>query len=462
MSDNKKKILLVNPDVYSLVSRYTSLSPALNLNDFYPLGLLTLASYMERNGYEARVLDVSALRLNDNQAIAAIKEYAPDIVGLTHSVYCSFPPLLNIARFCKQINPGIITVAGGIMPSYMAGEIVANCEAIDFVIQGEGERPLLRLIQSLSSGDAFNDIAGLVYKGKNGPLPPPGENDSRAADFPMPPALIKKLFIASKRLPYFRRGLSVPIEASRGCRYSCKFCVVSDISGNAVRYKEPKALVDELEGYLAEFGIRIFRFVDSTFTADRGFIYKIMDEITSRDLQKKIIWGCSTRVDCVDRQLLKDMKRSGCFGIAFGVETYSRLDMDYYEKRITPDMIKEAFSLAKEFNIKTMALFMLNQYRYRDLKGLRGELNRLVVFTKAIKADLFACAPFVIYPGTSIYKDCLEKRVINNESWRSLFNGHLVSSSFLPENRLFSLMNRAKLSFLAGRLLDRLKLTGAS
>jgi len=109
-----KKILLLNPNIYFYVNRYRTLFPGFSFGDMYPLGLLNLASYLQKNGYEVKILDALALRFNEKQVISAIKEYAPDIVGLPHSLYCSFPALLNTAKLCKKINPRIITVIGGI------------------------------------------------------------------------------------------------------------------------------------------------------------------------------------------------------------------------------------------------------------------------------------------------------------------------------------------------------------
>jgi len=337
----------------------------------------------------------------------------------------------------------------------MAQEILANSDAIDFIIKGEGEYPLLKLIQSLSSDGSFNHIKGLAYRGKNlGGSVKEGHN--MVSDFNLEPSLIKKLFIASEKLPYFKKGASILIEASRGCRYSCKFCIVNDISGSDVRYKKPEDLVGEIEAYLVNFGVNNFKFIDSTFTADREFVYKVSEQIMARNLQKKIKWGCTTRVDCLDESLLKDMKRAGCYRMLFGVESYSQQDLDYYNKRIILDKVKDAFSLVKEAGINTKALLLFNQYKHQELRELKEESGKLMALLRIIKADDMAYTPLIIYPNTLIYEDYLKTHAIEKEGWRALLDGHLIPSVFMPEGRILRFVNRVKLSFLASKLLNRL------
>jgi radical SAM superfamily enzyme YgiQ (UPF0313 family) len=446
-----KKILLVNPNIHPYFGRYVNCT--FTLGDMYPLGLLNLASYLQKNGYAVKIFDALDHGADEKNVGSVIRDYAPDIVGLTHSLYCSFPPVLNIAKLCKKINPRITTVIGGILPSYLDNEILANCDAIDFVIKGEGEYPFLRLIKSLCRGDSLNNIERLSYRGKTCAYSAK-KDYMTIPDFAIEPLRINKLFIAGSRLSYFRKGANVYIEASRGCRYSCKFCIINNFSCG-VKYKDPKQLVGEIEGYLTDFGITSFRFTDSTFTENRKFVYSILDEIANRNLQKKIKWSCSTRVDCVDRDLLKDMRKSGCVRIGFGVESYSQQDLDYYRKRITLEQVIESFRLTKENGIKTAALLILDQYRYRKYQALREELKKVAVLLRSIKPDFMIYAPLIIYPNTLIYDEYLKLQVIEKDGWRSLLNGHLVPSFPVSESYIFSLINRAKLSFIAAKCLNR-------
>jgi len=447
---NNKRILLINPNVYPYINNYANFPLGYTLSDMYPLGLISLAYHIQKNGYETRILDALAFRFNNSQIASAIKEYAPDIVGLNHSIYRSFPLVLNIAELCRKINPRIITVIGGILPSYMDKEILDSSDAIDFIIKGEGEYPFLNLIKSLCSRGDFNNIERLAYRGR-GTNVSMEENYNMIPDFSIDPSWINKMFIGGKNLPYFKKGASVYIEASRGCRYSCKFCIVNKFYGNSVVYKEPKSLAGEIEKYMVNFGITSFRFIDSSFTENREFAYNVLEAITNRNLQKKIKWTCSTRVDCIDGKIFKEMKKAGCWRISFGVESYSQQDLDNYNKRIVLDKVKDTFRLAKESGLKTRALLFFNQYKYLEPKELKEETGKVIALSSAIQADYLGYAPLVIYPNTPIYEDYLKANVIKRDGWNSLLNGHLIPTSFISEDHILKLISRIRFNFIINK-----------
>jgi len=86
---------------------------------------------------------------------------------------------------------------------------------------------------------------------------------------------------------------------------------------NKFRARSAKNVVDEIEFVVKEFGIKEILFYDDTFTLNQKRVMEICREINRRGLN--IEWDCRTRVDCVSRELLFEMKKAGCTRIHYGV-----------------------------------------------------------------------------------------------------------------------------------------------
>lgn len=443
------KVLLINPNIRA----YANYSQRFTMVErFFPLGIFSIANKLQDNKFEVRILDAFAYNCNNRYIASVIKEYKPDCLGIAIVIYPAVNALLEITSLAKKINPKIITVTGGILPTYMYREVLTHCPSLDFVIRGEAEFVFVQLLEALEKKDALSNISGLIYRDRDTNTIMANNGIGISRNFEVVPALVNNFFIKKRRgASYFKRGSFVSVEASRGCKYNCNFCVVKKYLGTDVRYKSPQAVVNEIRQYHDYFGIRIFRFIDNTFTGDREFAVSIVDEIMRYGLHKSIRWSIATRLDCIDNELLKLLKKANCYRIAFGVETYSQNNLDNYHKGSTIEQSIEGFRRVRENGISTKALLFLDQYRQRNQWELEQEAKKIINFLDIIRPIELAFVPLIIYPYTPIYDEYLKQKLIKEEGRDALLKGHLIPSNYLSEESIFRTIMKVNLHFAVRR-----------
>src|SRR5262245_32145346 len=152
------------------------------MNCLPPLGILSIAAYVESHGYKVGVLDVHAEKLTDTEVVARVTSARPRVVGI--SVLTNMAaPAHYIARLCKDALPDTIVVCGGAHAEAMPESMLAN-SAIDAVVRGDGEEATLEIVE----GRRFSDVLGVSYRDNpthvvhNAPRPVRMDLDS----YPMP------------------------------------------------------------------------------------------------------------------------------------------------------------------------------------------------------------------------------------------------------------------------------------
>jgi len=136
----------------------------------------------------------------------------------------------------------------------------------------------------------------------------------------------------------------------------------------------------------------------------------IADEIKARDLDLTFV--ASSRVDRVDKSLLENLKSSGLKTIYYGVESGSQRILDLMKKGITLKNVEDAVKMAKDVNLEVLTSFIL---------GYPGEteedMNTTIDFSTKLDSDYCQYSILTPFPGTPIYKDLIEKNLIDNEDW---------------------------------------------
>jgi len=353
-------------------------------NPVMPMGLLMVGAVLEHSGHDVQVLDLLVSRYSREKIKTKIIEYQPDIIGTT-SVTLNYPVASDILKYCKAVNKDIITVIGGPHVSFTPAETLKEAPWIDIVVRGEGEQTILDIV----SGKKFADIDGIAYRDKKGGIKLTGERRliENLDELPQP---ARHLFPLSR---YHALDTSCTVITSRGCPFSCIFCVGSRMGGRRMRYRNPELVLDEIEQGLA-LGFKEVDIEDDLLTVNHKHLFAICDGIRERGL--KFNWKAFSRVDTVNMEVLTKMKQAGCTGLLYGVESGNQEILDRIKKKITLDKVKEAAKIANAVGIDVQATFIL---------GLPGETRETLAQTLdfAQGLDVFygvhVLSPF---PGTEV------------------------------------------------------------
>ena len=204
----------------------------------------------------------------------------------------------------------------------------------DYGIIGEGEQTALELVNAIHSGnkEEIPSIKGIIFRNDSGIVRTPPRayiEDLDTIPFParhLLPDLKKYRYRFYKHLP------TATIITSRGCPYQCTFCDRA-VFGNKLRMRSIKNMLDEIEILVKEYGVRGINIQDDLFTITPQRVIEFCDQLMSRKL--KISWSCLARVDCITPEMLKIMKKAGCWQIGYGIESGNQKILNTINKNIT-------------------------------------------------------------------------------------------------------------------------------
>jgi radical SAM superfamily enzyme YgiQ (UPF0313 family) len=406
------RILFITPPYYSL----RDLKPG----PIYSLGVLYLAGYLRTHGFESRVVISDILtkikpkvyipmrlyfkkwkKYKENvehqthpvwKAIESIiREYSPKIVGIS-SNSPAIDSAYKVASIIKKVNPGVYTVMGGFHGTFCPEEVLAN-PAIDFVIRGEGEIPLLRFVQEIENKRfLWEDIPSLSYRKENSTIKHNqlSEQITNLDGIPFP---ARDMII----LPENTKLKEHTILATRGCVYNCSFCCDKKFWGK-IRSRSKDNIVNEIETILEGFPkTQKIYFNDGTLTSDKLFLKELCDEIARRNIKTKFY--CTARFDNIDEEILNCLKRAGFQGLYMGAESGDVEILKSMNKRIKLDQIQKSLHLIKKTGIQTLVSILI---------GVPGEteqsLKNTIQLMKEVEADAFDINCYVPLPGSDWYE----------------------------------------------------------
>jgi radical SAM superfamily enzyme YgiQ (UPF0313 family) len=396
-----QRILLVHPLGYRKEAAGHDISRLANIMP--PLGLATIAAYLERGGLGADIIDCYARPAEaDRLIVEYLRSYRPAYIGFSCTT-SSFLDGARLAELAKATLPGIRTVFGGVHVSAMQEKVLRDYPMVDFVIMGEGEQTLAELLAADSPEPA--GIEGVIYRDGAGEVISNGYRPAKLVLDDLPFPAYEKLagYPAAYMLPIFNypKAPNSSCISSRGCPYACSYCDRS-VFRRSFRYNSAEYLYEHLRYLQSRFGIRHINFYDDQFTFNRQRVEDFCRKMIDQPLG--MTYNCAVRAEHIDFELLKLMKRAGCWMISLGIETGDEDLLARHRQNADLAMLADKIRLIKQAGIRTKGLLMM---------GLPGEseqsIQRSMDYVFSLPIDDFNLAKFTPFPGSPIYKDIHEQ-----------------------------------------------------
>lgn len=417
------KILLINPPNLEIISSVLPqiLEEERGFNP--PLGLLYLASYLKKQhpACHLKIIDSPTENLNYQQLKEKIKEFNPEIIGLTAMSF-TIISALKTAKIVKSLNPQTKIILGG-PHVHIYGKETLALGNLDFIILGEGEKTFSKLIEHINNGEEeFKKMPGLIFYDRQGNLihtgPPQFIENLDELPFPARELIDNKKYFSVLGT----NNLVTTMITSRGCPYHCLFCDRPHL-GKKFRARSPENVVEEIEKCLKEYKIKEFLIYDDTFTIDRERVINICREIIKRKLD--IIWDIRARVDTVDEEILLLLKEAGCQRIHYGIESGSQKILDLLRKEITLEQVEKAFKLTKKIGIQTLGYFMIG-----NPTETKEDILKTIKFAKKLNPDYVHITITMPFPATDLYFLALKEKIIPKDVWLEFAKN--PSPKFIP------------------------------
>jgi len=383
-----KTILLINPTW--LINNDENLWKKI-ASCFPSLGLGYLAAVLERDGHKVFYLDCTAEKIALSETKERLRQYPNiDFVGITATTPL-IDSALSAAAYAKEVFPNVKVVLGGVHPSVMPDEVL-SCGAVDYVVRDEGEETMLELV----NGKADEEILGLSYK-RGGKIihNPPRPLIQNLDTIPAPSYHLMPFDKYYPPVGGYKRLPAMSIFATRGCPGRCTYCYRT--FRGVVRKRSAENIVDEIKLLQKDYGIKEICFYDDTFTLFKDEIKKFCRIIIDKKID--LTWSCFTRVDCVDEDLLKMMKKAGCHLILFGVESADEQVLKNIKKMISLDQVKEVVKICRKIGIETRASFMIG-----NIGDTEETVKKTIKFAIDLDPDEVQFNVTTIYPGTEMWQ----------------------------------------------------------
>lgn len=400
-----KKILLINPPVIEEMTLNTQ--PV-------PLGVISIAQYLHQKGHNCKVINLCNCKCWSEVKKELSLELNVDYVGIPCFTRQRFSTV-KLAKLIKKMNPRVQLWLGGPHATFLDIAILKKYKYIDYIIRGEGEETAEYLI---SNSLALHQIDGITFRDKYGEITrnKDRKKTQQLEKFPVPLQSVDELEELNQsdsllfHFPGFReKNLKIaPLISSRGCNGNCSFCCNRAYWGKQ-RYVNLEFLRNQLDYYYAK-GIVFFDVYDDNFTENKNLVYEFAKYILDNNMD--IHWWCSSRVDSVDIDLLKKMKQAGCFMISYGMESGSQLILNNIKKGIKTDRIITAGELAKKVDLDFRVTISIGHIG-ENIETIQETIN-LLNYLKPKQIALFILK---VYPGTPIYKQMVNEKILSDEYW---------------------------------------------
>jgi anaerobic magnesium-protoporphyrin IX monomethyl ester cyclase len=438
-----QRILLVNPPPIGGI-RFTRQGRCQEREEVLgttkpPYSLVVIAALLRERGQEFRLLDLTALEWTFDQVIARVEQ---DRFQPTAIVFPSTTPTLEadaaqMARLKRHFKAPIFCF--GPHASTVPAEAMAKAPAVDGMFVGEPEDGV-RALAALDSLDALATIPSLTFRRGRDVVPHRAKGGFAGFDqmpFPAWDLLpLDKYTLPLEGKPY------VLVETSRGCPYTCDFCVAPLHQGHKFRERDARWLVDEIEHARRTLGVEHFYLWGDTVTLNVKSFTRFCDELIARRLDIK--WFGNARADnLVDPAFVAKLKASGCWMLSMGVESESDETRRSMEKRLEQQKIRLAIENLRDAGIKSFAFFI---YGYPG--DTVASMERTTDYALELDPDFANFYPAVPYPGTDLYEKARREGLLASEDWTKMeYSFYVLRGNGLDEKAVMRAITRARRRF---------------
>jgi len=358
-----------------------------------PIGLLYLATYLKKRGFESFVIDLGGEESSDDEVIDGLLRRRPAIVGFPlYSVNMKKVYDFSVRLRDKGYSGAI--VIGAQHATALPEEAMGDFRHVDYLIRYEAEIPLAKLAAYVIEGKGrLDDIENLYYREggiKHTAQTPDINRDLDGLPFPDRSFLERYYRKGIYNRPYTRASCDFMICA-RGCPFRCNFCFPSN---SAFRTRSTENIISELR-YLKGLGRRHVEILDDTFTANKKELEKTLTAIAGAKLN--ISFKIRSRANVIDERLMALMKAAGVRMIVYGVESGSDRMLKAMNKAVTAAENARAIEITKKAGIACFADIFVG-YPGEDAESIEETVGFLLK-TRPLGINIGAYYPLPLTVG---------------------------------------------------------------
>jgi hypothetical protein len=217
------------------------------------------------------------------------------------------------------------------------------------------------------------------------------------------------------------RGRSIPMLATRGCPFQCTFCSSPDMWTTRYVVRPVDDVVDEIETYVAQYGITNVDFEDLTAFIKRDWILAFCRELARRQVRITYQLPSGTRSEALDREVLEALHATGCRNLTYAPESGSERTLVRIKKKVHLDRMLDSMRAAVDVGIVTKVNMIIG-FPFEERRDVLATI-RFCLRMAWIGVEDIPLFPFIPYPGSALYDDLHARGLappLGNEFFASL------------------------------------------
>lgn len=411
-----------------------------------PLGVLSLNAYVKKHAaVETMLVDFNIVLnklegfefrsfaefFHDHLSVPQWVDYAPSIIGISTLFTPSYQSMLDIAQCCRDIFSIAVIVAGGGVPTNMYNEIFRDSVCFDALCYGEGEKPLLGLVEADNKLRYLEENSSWITRRKVeigstfqhdfiknlDEIPFLYDYDILKTDeYGLNPA------ITAYNAGVNEKNQNFHVMTSRGCPHRCCFCSSHTVHGRKMRYYSLHRVREDFKRIKEQYGARTFVFQDDNLMADKQRAVEIINLV--KELQVTVVFQNSLALYALNRKMLEVLKNAGVNQLVLSVESGSdRVLREVMHKPLNLSVVKQVADDCRDLGIYTNANVLI---------GLPGETKQDIedarAFLRTINANwflIFCANPLV---GSEMYDICKKKNYLKEDPIGSDYKKAIVET----------------------------------
>lgn len=393
-----------------------------------PLWPAYLAAYAEKKFGDGQL----EFRFVTKGVDQMIRSFRPHLVAIS-SVTKNFRYATEYAGVAKRY--GLPVIIGGMhitmMPQCLTGDMDAGCI-------GEGEQTFYELVKLIADAGKLTKtdlaaIQGIVYHDGDHVIRNPARSVMKTLD----------------DLPHPRRSLTgyrdrAYVYTARGCAYNCIFCSCSSHWG-AVRYSSPEYVIEEIKELIRN-GVKVVRFNDDNFIANKQRFLRIAELIVANGYHEKVKFSCWCRANNVVPEVVEALKAMNIVSVKMGLESGNDRTLQYLKGSVTVQDNWSAVNQLKDAGIQTNGDFIIGAP-----EETYSEIMETYRFIKESRVDFVDISVLIPLPGTPLWDYAIRKNLVDDAmDWTALnfrfskksSNGAPILSETLSREEMFKIYQK--------------------
>lgn len=419
-----------------------------------PLGIISLSAYLKKHiPLQSIAVDFN-VRINQAEEFSdtnfrdyfrkeletpELLDFAPDFVAISAQFTPAYDSVIILAELAKEFFPEAMILGGGNLPTAMYREMLDESKAFDAICYGEGELPLLKLIQSEDREAFLEDSKSWVTHKK-----------LLAQEHHYEHEFIWEL----DEIPFLDYGIldldgyklnstlnrysdkqnddttPFPVMTSRGCPFKCTFCASHNAHGRKMRYHSLPRVREDLERLKSEFLARKIVIQDDHFMGNRELAYGVVKAMHEKELA--VFFQNALALYALDREFLQLLKDSGINELVLPVESGSgRVLKELMHKPLKPEIVQRVVKDCRDIGIFTDCNIIIGMpgETLQDIKDGRN-------FLRTLGGDWYRIFVATPIPGSDIFKTCIEKNYFKIHPLKANYKRAVIETESLNPTQI--------------------------